>query len=336
MTCYAVGAYDEEEAAARAYDLAALKYWGPGTLINFRLRDYSRDLEEMQNITREDYLVSLRRKSSSFSRGVDKYIASRYDFNILIAQNSVVVTEENDMYIPFKSLVFLQNSLKDLGLDSINVSEGTTAEMEYPGDFDINRRLDLTSYIKWWVPNKIRRTDSLSRSLEETRHCSSESIASELQRVLHDIQPGLPFQIPCLDIVHEGQHKRSALSIFSKSAAYKSLQEKAIKEQENRNINTENKNYKEMDYGKEIQKSVSGDDRSEGFRVATGSLPSQIPFCPLNAFASGPLLTNYNAVDPLVNLTEWKHLVSLPPRGLSLTTEVSILIYKYSFRSLQL
>lgn len=30
-----VGAYDDEEAAARAYDLAALKYWGPGTLINF-------------------------------------------------------------------------------------------------------------------------------------------------------------------------------------------------------------------------------------------------------------------------------------------------------------
>lgn len=33
---YAIaGAYDDEEAAARAYDLAALKYWGPGTLINF-------------------------------------------------------------------------------------------------------------------------------------------------------------------------------------------------------------------------------------------------------------------------------------------------------------
>lgn len=30
-----LGAYDDEEAAARAYDLAALKYWGPGTLINF-------------------------------------------------------------------------------------------------------------------------------------------------------------------------------------------------------------------------------------------------------------------------------------------------------------
>ena len=30
-----VGAYDDEEAAARAYDLAALKYWGAGTQINF-------------------------------------------------------------------------------------------------------------------------------------------------------------------------------------------------------------------------------------------------------------------------------------------------------------
>ncbi|KAF7823789.1 pectinesterase-like [Senna tora] len=32
------GAYDDEEAAARAYDLAALKYWGLGTLINFPVR----------------------------------------------------------------------------------------------------------------------------------------------------------------------------------------------------------------------------------------------------------------------------------------------------------
>lgn len=35
-----LGAYDDEEAAARAYDLAALKYWGPGTLINFPVRTF--------------------------------------------------------------------------------------------------------------------------------------------------------------------------------------------------------------------------------------------------------------------------------------------------------
>lgn len=29
------GAYNDEEAAARAYDLAALKYWGTSTFTNF-------------------------------------------------------------------------------------------------------------------------------------------------------------------------------------------------------------------------------------------------------------------------------------------------------------
>lgn len=29
------GGYDKEEKAARSYDLAALKYWGPPTPINF-------------------------------------------------------------------------------------------------------------------------------------------------------------------------------------------------------------------------------------------------------------------------------------------------------------
>lgn len=70
-----LGAYDDEEAAARAYDLAALKYWGPGTLINFPVTDYARDVEEMQSVSREEYLASLRRKGSGFSRGSSKFKA---------------------------------------------------------------------------------------------------------------------------------------------------------------------------------------------------------------------------------------------------------------------
>ncbi|KAJ3670088.1 hypothetical protein LUZ60_010412 [Juncus effusus] len=62
-----------EEKAARAYDLAALKYWGPSTHINFPLEDYQEELEEMKNMSRQEYVAHLRRKSSGFSRGASIY-----------------------------------------------------------------------------------------------------------------------------------------------------------------------------------------------------------------------------------------------------------------------
>nr|KYP44374.1 AP2-like ethylene-responsive transcription factor At1g16060 family [Cajanus cajan] len=67
------GAYDDEEAAARAYDLAALKYWGQDTILNFPLSNYEEKLKEMEGQSKEEYIGSLRRKSSGFSRGVSKY-----------------------------------------------------------------------------------------------------------------------------------------------------------------------------------------------------------------------------------------------------------------------
>ncbi|CAN8254586.1 unnamed protein product [Cochlearia groenlandica] len=67
------GAYDSEEAAAHTYDLAALKYWGPDTILNFPVETYIKEMEEMQRVTKEEYLASLRRQSSGFSRGVSKF-----------------------------------------------------------------------------------------------------------------------------------------------------------------------------------------------------------------------------------------------------------------------
>ncbi|KAE9467668.1 hypothetical protein C3L33_00420, partial [Rhododendron williamsianum] len=77
-------AYDDEEAAAHAYDLAALKYWGHDTILNFPLSTYQEELQEMEGQSKEEYIGSLRRyiytlidqsiiKSSGFSRGVSKY-----------------------------------------------------------------------------------------------------------------------------------------------------------------------------------------------------------------------------------------------------------------------
>ncbi|KAJ9543246.1 LOW QUALITY PROTEIN: hypothetical protein OSB04_022953 [Centaurea solstitialis] len=121
------GAYDDEEAAARAYDLAALKYWGPGTLINFPVTDYTRDLEEMQNLSREDYLASLRRKGSGFSRGTSKcrgISGSRWDSPL----GRIAGSDYN-------------NCMHHHG------GEDATTESEYVG---MERKIDLTPFIKWW------------------------------------------------------------------------------------------------------------------------------------------------------------------------------------------
>ncbi|CAA0838870.1 Ethylene-responsive transcription factor WRI1 [Striga hermonthica] len=67
------GAYDNEEDAARTYDLAALKYWGPATILNFPVESYAKEIEDMQRVSNEEYLATLRRRSSGFSRGVSKY-----------------------------------------------------------------------------------------------------------------------------------------------------------------------------------------------------------------------------------------------------------------------
>ncbi|KAG2553616.1 AP2-like ethylene-responsive transcription factor CRL5 [Panicum virgatum] len=68
-----LGGYDTEDKAARAYDLAALKYWGLATHINFPVESYQDELEEMKSMTRQEFVAHLRRRSSGFSRGASIY-----------------------------------------------------------------------------------------------------------------------------------------------------------------------------------------------------------------------------------------------------------------------
>nr|GLL18921.1 AP2-like ethylene-responsive transcription factor AIL6 [Ipomoea trifida] len=68
-----VGGYDKEDKAARAYDLAALKYWGPTATTNFPVTNYSKELEDMKHMSKQEFIASLRRKSSGFSRGASIY-----------------------------------------------------------------------------------------------------------------------------------------------------------------------------------------------------------------------------------------------------------------------
>ncbi|XP_034920231.1 AP2-like ethylene-responsive transcription factor At2g41710 isoform X2 [Populus alba] len=321
-----LGAYDDEEAAARAYDLAALKYWGPGTLINFPVTDYTRDLEEMQNVSREEYLASLRRKSSGFSRGISKYraLSSRWDSSYSRVPGSEY----------FSNVNYVLCCLAKWPFDNKLVTEGScddqAAESEY--SFCIERKIDLTGYIKWWGSNKNSLAESMTKSSEDTKHGCADDIGSELKTTDREVQCTEPYQMPRLGLSVEGKRhkgsKISALSILSQSTAYKNLQEKASKKQETVTENDENENrnnINKMDYGKAVEKSTSHDSNSERLGAALGmtgglSLQRNVPLTP---FLSAPLLTNYNTIDPLVDPILWTSLVPALPTGLSRNPEVT-------------
>ncbi|XP_023639691.1 AP2-like ethylene-responsive transcription factor At2g41710 isoform X1 [Capsella rubella] len=302
-----LGAYDDEEAAARAYDLAALKYWGPGTLINFPVTDYTRDLEEMQNLSREEYLASLRRKSSGFSRGIAKYrgLQSRWD-----ASTSRMPGPE-----------YFSNIHYGAGDD-----RGT--EGDFLGSFCLERKIDLTGYIKWWGVNKTRQPESSSKASEDAK---VEDAGTELKILEHTSQATEPYKAPNLGVLRGTQRKEkeisspsssSALSILSQSPAYKSLEEKVLKMQEkNTNENDENANHNiismEKNHGKAIEKPVVSHEIALG--GASAALSLQKSMYPLTSLLTAPLLTNYSTMDPLADPILWTPFL---PSGSSHTSEV--------------
>ncbi|GAB4843867.1 hypothetical protein Ancab_013829 [Ancistrocladus abbreviatus] len=300
-----LGAYDDEEAAARAYDLAALKYWGPGTLINFPVTDYSRDLEEMQNVSREDYLASLRRKSSGFSRGLAKYrTLSRWEPSLGRTSGAEYVSQYGD---------------------------DAAAESGYLSGFCLERKIDLTGYIKWWGTDKTHQVDMASKS---TKHGSAEDIAGELKSLEWAVLSTEPYQMPRLGTSHEEKKTGkgssvSAMSILSRSAAYKNMQEKVSKAKEMAIDNDENENksnINKINCGKAVEKSMSLEGGLERLGAAAFEMGALLPHktvFPLSPLLSAPLLTNYSTIDPLADPLLWSSLSPVLPTGPSQTTEVT-------------
>ena len=68
-----LGGFDSEEQAALAYDIAAIKCRGSKAVTNFALENYQEELQNLQEVTKDDLVMSLRRQSKGFSRGSSKY-----------------------------------------------------------------------------------------------------------------------------------------------------------------------------------------------------------------------------------------------------------------------
>ncbi|DBA67306.1 TPA: hypothetical protein ACH3X2_001607 [Trebouxia sp. C0005] len=68
-----LGGFDTEQAAAKAYDIASLKFWGCGTETNFPVSHYAQEIAANELLTRQQMVAKLKRSSTGFSRGQSKY-----------------------------------------------------------------------------------------------------------------------------------------------------------------------------------------------------------------------------------------------------------------------
>ncbi|PWA82661.1 AP2-like ethylene-responsive transcription factor [Artemisia annua] len=126
----------------------ALKYWGPDTILNFPLMTYHKELKQMEGQSREEYIGSLRRKSSGFSRGVSKY-------------RGVARHHHNGRWEARIGRVF-GNKYLYLGTYATQEEAAVAYDMaaiEYRG-LNAVTNFDLSRYIKWLRPDNNNTTDA--------------------------------------------------------------------------------------------------------------------------------------------------------------------------------
>ncbi|PON70398.1 AP2/ERF transcription factor, partial [Parasponia andersonii] len=197
------GAYDDEEAAAHAYDLAALKYWGHETILNFPLSTYEKELKDMEGVAREEYIGSLRRKSSGFSRGVSKY-------------RGVARHHHNGRWEARIGRVF-GNKYLYLGTYATQEEAATAYDMaaiEYRG-LNAVTNFDLSRYIKWLKPNTSTPTyNNINGNFSITNPINTEAnVPQNLNQDDHD-------QLGLGNFFHDVQHITSNVegeTLFSPS-----------------------------------------------------------------------------------------------------------------------
>ncbi|KAD1989354.1 hypothetical protein E3N88_42063 [Mikania micrantha] len=212
------GAYDDEDAAAHAYDLAALKYWGPDTILNFPLITYHEELKQMEGQSREEYIGSLRRKSSGFSRGVSKY-------------RGVARHHHNGRWEARIGRVF-GNKYLYLGTYATQEEAAVAYDMaaiEYRG-LNAVTNFDLSRYIKWLRPGNNTTIDAPPNTNIDIINATTTNHDDNIGlNYLHDEkqQPNQPASMvpPTVAYSSRSTTATSALGLLLQSSKFKEMME---------------------------------------------------------------------------------------------------------------
>ncbi|NP_001290493.1 AP2-like ethylene-responsive transcription factor AIL5 [Elaeis guineensis] len=190
-----LGGYDKEEKAARAYDLAALKYWGPTTTTNFPISNYEKELEEMKNMTRQEFVASLRRKSSGFSRGASIYRGvTRHHQHGRWQARIGRVAGNKDLYLG-------TFSTQEEAAEAYDIAAIKFRGLNAVTNFDISR-YDVKSIANSNLPIG-GMTGRPSKATESSPSSSSDAMTVEAKQLLDGRDPSASLGFAALPIKHD-------------------------------------------------------------------------------------------------------------------------------------
>ncbi|KAG6471280.1 hypothetical protein ZIOFF_072391 [Zingiber officinale] len=273
--------------------------------------DYARDLEEMQTISKEDYLVSLRRHVDYMTFWgqyfAEKAVLFQEDFQNIVDLPVIVfiLRQPNNSrweasFGPMQGNDYFSNCSK-----FTCTSSDATTDARYSGIAGTERKIDLTSYIRWWMPKKVHQTES----------ASTEDVARELKMLECSAQSTEPYKLPSLGYPHKGKpspQSLSACSILSQSDSFKSFVEKSLNSEENKDDPSQLKIHQES-----VPLFSNCGLGISGVSMAFNDLP--VPRTAYQmALLSAPLRTNYSG--DTVSEPLWTSLV--PPSEQSTETTV--------------
>ncbi|MBA0563399.1 hypothetical protein Golob_008379, partial [Gossypium lobatum] len=142
------GAYDEEESAARAYDLAAIKYWGTSTFTNFpvkllRSSGFSRGVSRYRGVARHHHNGRWEARIGRVFGNKYLYLGTYSEFFTSMLLNMPLLYVQLRLIPTDRSLI--------AGTQEEAAHAYDIAAIEYRG-INAVTNFDLSTYIRWLKP----------------------------------------------------------------------------------------------------------------------------------------------------------------------------------------